>query len=141
MISFYYLQAQFNSWKPEDDQKLLQCVKDLGTKDWVGIANRFSDKTRTQCRNRFHTIYKCFLKDQENFSLDKIKASRLLQKKRQTVLFDNLNKKLSAFLKEQSEARAAEEASGFKKPSLMGFHTTPDGVLNYQSSCILRPFS
>ena len=49
----------FDSWTPSEDYRLLELVKEHGSKDWVKVATEFgTGKSRTQCRNRFYVIYK-----------------------------------------------------------------------------------
>lgn len=52
-----FLNVTFESWTPRDDYRLLELVKEHGSRDWVKVASEFGGKTRTQCRNRFHVIY------------------------------------------------------------------------------------
>lgn len=122
-----FLRTDFQEWDEDDDQKLLQLVKEHGSKDWVKIANQLEGKNRTQCRNRFQLIYKAYVRDQEQFHLNKLKNSSL-QRKRQRTLYTRLEDKLGEFLEAQKEARLEENAEGFRKVDLQGFYTTADGV-------------
>ena len=123
-----FLKASFDDWKPEEDKMLLEHVRQLGTRAWVTIAQKIGNKTRTQCRNRFHAIYKHYLKDPSTFNLHNLKLQKSLQKKRQDKLFESMNRKLEKFLQNQSKAREEESKSGFRKTDRRGFHTTPDGI-------------
>lgn len=122
-----FLKSDFKDWSEQDDQKLLQLVKEHGSKDWVKIASHLEGKNRTQCRNRFHVIYKAYVRDQDQFSLNKLNNSSL-QRKRQRTLYTRLENKLGEFLECQKELRLEEDEGGFRKVDLQGFHTTADGV-------------
>lgn len=51
----------FKEWTVEDDIKLMELTKELGTSDWVNISKQLIHHTRLSCRSRFVTITK-FLK-------------------------------------------------------------------------------
>ena len=97
-----FLNANFQSWTREEDVKLLQLVKEKGYRVWAEIAKSFDNRTRSQCRNRFYIIYKMFELAPNSFDLKNVKYRSLdevsLQGRRKTVLYDNLDKKISLFL-------------------------------------------
>jgi hypothetical protein len=105
--------------------RLLELVKKYGTKHWTKVSDDLGGtKTRTQCRNRFQSIYKRYLKNPGDFNLAKIKNSTL-QQRRQDELYTKLDGLLDKFLRQQKSARNEEEARGFTRND---FHITPDGV-------------
>ena len=97
-----FLNANFQAWGQQEDINLLQLVKEKGYRDWAEKAKHFENRTRSQCRNRFHVIYKMFQLQPNTFNLSKMKyRSReeiTLQGRRQKSLYDNLEKKVNLFL-------------------------------------------
>lgn len=48
----------FKEWTVEDDIKLIELTKELGTSDWVNISKQLIHHTRLSCRSRWMTITK-----------------------------------------------------------------------------------
>ena len=64
----HFLKAEHKPWIEEEDVALLEQVRKHGLRDWVVVANELKlqiggDRTRSQCRQRFQFIYKCFKKN------------------------------------------------------------------------------
>ena len=112
----------------QDDYRLLELVKLHGTKEWVRISRELGGKSRTQCRNRFNIIYNWYLKDPDNFNLNKMRCSSL-QKKRKGEVLSRLETRLTEFLGRQRKEREEESAAGYRRTDLQGYHTTPEGVV------------
>ena len=120
-----FLKANFATWTTEENQRLLECVKKHGTKNWTKIAQEVSgSKTRTQCRNRFNSIYRKYLKNPDDFNLAKVKNSDL-QSRRQDELHAKLDEQLERFLSAQQAERMKEDAQGVSRSS---YHVTPSGA-------------
>ena len=115
--------------------KLLQIVKIKGDKNWKTIAKDFPNRTRSQCRQRFHIIFKSFQKFR-NFTLRELHYSDAdsRQKKRQDELYRRLYARVSDFLqvhKIKNEAfEEIDEEYYVTVPHLRpsDIHETPDGV-------------
>lgn len=43
-------------WLPEDDELLRSAVRELGSKKWKQIAERFADRTDLQCQHRWQKV-------------------------------------------------------------------------------------
>ena len=120
-----FLKANFATWTTEENQRLLECVKLHGTKNWTKIAEEVGgSKTRTQCRNRFNSIYRKYLKNPDDFNLAKVKNSSL-QSRRQDELHAKLDEQLDRFLRAQQAERMREDAQGVARSS---YHVTPSGA-------------
>ena len=120
-----FLKANFATWTNEENQRLLECVKKHGTKNWTKIAEEVGgSKTRTQCRNRFNSIYRKYLKNPDDFNLSKVKNSSL-QNRRQEELHAKLDEQLERFLRAQQAERMREDAQGVVRSS---YHVTPSGA-------------
>ena len=130
-----YLKANFECWTEEEDMKLLQIVKIKGDKNWRTIAKDFPNRTRSQCRQRFHIIFKSFQKFR-NFTLRELHYSDAdsRQKKRQDELYRRLHARVSDFLQVHNIKNEAieeiEEEYYVNVPHLRpsDIHETPDGV-------------
>ena len=119
-----FLKANFATWTTEENQGLLECVKKYGTKNWTKIAEEVGgSKTRTQCRNRFNSIYRKYLKNPDDFNLAKVKNSNL-QSRRQDELHAKLDEQLERFLRAQQAERMKESAEGVVRSAC---HVTPGG--------------
>ena len=101
-----FLNANFQSWSQQEDLNLLQLVKEKGYRVWAEIAKNFENRTRSQCRNRFHEIYKKFQIHPNTFDLSKMKYlphdKMTLQGCRQKALYENLEKKVNLFLEQRT---------------------------------------
>ncbi|KAG0048397.1 hypothetical protein BGZ83_006654 [Gryganskiella cystojenkinii] len=49
-------------WTEQEDELLLQSAKDLGRKNWIGIAGRFTGKDTWQCRLRWSELQEPVIK-------------------------------------------------------------------------------
>ncbi|XP_059093957.1 snRNA-activating protein complex subunit 4 homolog [Tigriopus californicus] len=124
------LSADLRSWKKEDDQRLLEAVKELGTKDWVKVAERTPGKSRLRCRTRFFAIYKQFIKDPNKFNLGHGRVPRQVTARRQEKLFHRWKICLEEFLDKYRDIQGLPdqvESPSASEPK-SGFRTTPEGV-------------
>ena len=100
-----FLNSNFQSWTQKEDLKLLKLVQEKGYRVWAEIAKHFDSRTRSQCRNRFHVIYKMFQLQPNTFNLSKMKyrtnGEITLQGRRQKVLYEKLENKVNSFLEQQ----------------------------------------
>ena len=115
-----FLNANFQSWSQKEDLHLLQLVKEKGYRVWAEISKNFETRTRSQCRNRFHIIYKMFQLQPNNFDLTKMKyrsnSETTLQGRRQKLLYDNLEKKVNLFLEQRRNICAKRKQKKKKRP-------------------------
>ena len=96
-----FLKVNFENWTADEDIDLLQMVKVKGANDWKSISADFPNRTRSQCRQRFHLICHNFRKSKDKFSLSQLAYSEeeSVQKKRQNDLYKTVNERVSDFLR------------------------------------------
>lgn len=132
-----FLSVSLDSWTKEDDQRLLEAVKELGTKDWVKVAERTPGKSRLQCRRRFFGIYKKFITDPDQFNLgvECYRSRTRTNRSRQERLFERWNLCLEEFLNkyrdvqdQTDEPEPTEDNLPSTSEPKLAFRTTPEGV-------------
>ena len=42
-----------NRFKPEEDQRLIQLVRELGQQNWIRVSNKMPGRTSRQCKDRY----------------------------------------------------------------------------------------
>ena len=102
----HFMKCDFKPWTEDEDVALLELVRTHGLRDWVLIAEKLAgDRSRSQCRQRFQFIYKCFKKNPA-LALGNIdyKEDIGASKKKQIQIFDGLSKKFEEW--KEAEMRA-----------------------------------
>ena len=89
----HFLRCDHKQWTEDEDLALLEQVRKHGLRDWVLVCQELGgDRTRSQCRQRFQFIYKCFKKNPA-LALGNIdyKEDIAISKKRQEEVHDRLS--------------------------------------------------
>ena len=132
-----FLKVNFENWTADEDIDLLQMVKIKGANDWKSISADFPNRTRSQCRQRFHLICHNFKKSKDKFSLSQLAYSEeeSVQKKRQNDLYKNVNERVSDFLRRFNNINENENGDDDDDENQLPqflpsaeYHITPDGV-------------
>lgn len=109
------------SWTPEDDQKLLDLVEKIGTKNWAQISTELQGHSRLSCRTRYTTIVKFLEKHPEATVAD---VTRKKRKTSSTVTTDNWMETIIQE-KKKREYEAASQAKRKRKASAPTEKTAP----------------
>lgn len=95
----------FKEWTVEDDIKLMELTKELGTSDWVNISKQLIHHTRLSCRSRYVTITKFLEKNPQSEVKD---VPRRARKQSTQVKEDNWMEEIVNYKKKVH----ADEAAG-----------------------------
>lgn len=98
----------FKEWTVEDDLKLMELTKELGTTDWVNISKQLIHHNRLSCRSRYQTIIK-FLEKNPNSEVKHV--PRRARKLSTNVKGDNWMEEMVNYKKKlhADEANASEQ--------------------------------
>lgn len=125
-----FLKVNFENWTADEDIDLLQMIKLKGANDWKSISADFPNRTRSQCRQRFHLICHNFRKSKDKFSLSQLAYSEeeSVQKKRQNDLYKTVNERVSDFLRKFNNINENDSENNQLPQFLPSeYHITPDG--------------
>ena len=130
----HFLKSDHKPWIEEEDVALLEQVRKHGLRDWVLVANELKlqiggDRTRSQCRQRFQYIYKCFKKNPA-LALGNIEykdGQDNIAKRRLEEIYDKLSERFEEWKLAELNAGTFDDPSGVKTVAGFGHIVLPNG--------------
>lgn len=99
----------FKEWTVEDDIKLMELTKELGTANWVDISKQLIHHTRLSCRSRYMTITKFLEKNPDKEVKD---VPRRARKQSTKVKEDNWMEEIVNYKKKLHAEETAQIQAG-----------------------------
>ena len=130
----HFLKSDHKPWIEEEDVALLEHVRKHGLRDWVLVANELKlqiggDRTRSQCRQRFQFIYKCFKKNPA-MALGNIEykdGQDNIAKRRLEEIYDKLSERFDEWKLAELNAGTFDDPSEVKTAKGFGHIELPNG--------------